>query len=247
MDDPASLARLRHAERYRFPRHDTAPDLMPPADVDFRPYVETLISSDPRPKVSLPRQDMANQVRNLRRGFTGKPELLLLHGVVISYLRRDTPHTAKARGLFHRLWTEQQALLLDRLNPRWLVSTLQTFHDHGATEAQKKIGGMGFLYGNLIKVYESERSLQGPDRVPSGPLSNAGFPGLFGFTPGDDILRNINVLTMAAADSDPVAGPVLLELMSRTRRSRTLFARIDALKQAEPYAARQRFYTSFND
>lgn len=243
---PAPLRRLARSARHRFAAHPDAEDVLPPEDTDLAPLARRLVERDPAYTGPLPRAEFANQKRNLQNAMVGKPELTLLHALTISYLRRDTPHTAKASALFHRIWDEQAAVMLEHLNPRWCVSTLQTFFDHGRTEAQRTIGGMGFTYGNLIKVYESERSLYDlPDPDPARPLDNRSIRGMWAFTPGDDILWNINLAIMAAAQSDPVAGPVLIRLLEMTARGNTAFQRLDALGEVPPGSARKRFYRSF--
>lgn len=59
------------------------------------------------------------------------------------------------------MWAEESAHLLDQLDPRWLVSALTTFGDHGATEVQRRVGqAMTVLFGTM-KLYESERRYSG--------------------------------------------------------------------------------------
>ena len=141
--------------------------------------------------------------------------------------------------------------LLSNLNVRWTISALQTFFDHGENDAQKTVGGMGFLYGNLIKVYESEHSLFQDNAETEGPLkvmANEGFPSLGSFSPGQDILRNINLAALAAAQLDDVAGPLLMLLLSRSQRQKTIFHRVDQMvRTSQPRRADALRYLSFGE
>ncbi len=101
----------------------------------------------------------------LRRELTGLSELAYLNGILIAHLRkRDWPDHAPA--LFQRLWAEQGAHLIGQLDPRWLVSTVTTFGDHGTTGVQRSVGlALTTLFG-AMKLYESERLYSGltPDQ-----------------------------------------------------------------------------------
>ncbi len=100
----------------------------------------------------------------IAKEFVGNSELAFLNAQLISNLRkRSFPRHAPA--LFCRLWTEQSDHLLSALDLRWLVSSIQTFADHGQTPTQREVGhAMRMLFG-LMKLYEFERlfSGQAPD------------------------------------------------------------------------------------
>ncbi len=140
-------------------------EALPSLDVDFAPLKTKLIAIPQ----DLPRaKDRSGHLRKwleLAAEFENQPELLHLHGLLIAHLRKteQPPHTA---ALFIRLWAEEHAFLLEHLDPRWLVSALATFADHGATETQRRIGhAMTVLFG-MMKLYESERLYSGfrPDQ-----------------------------------------------------------------------------------
>ena len=110
----------------------------------------------------------AHKKRALQTEFDGEPEICYLNGLVIANLRKDSfpEHTPE---LFQKIWAEQGEFLLDRLPLRWLVSTITTFGDHGANEAQRTIGrSLTMLFG-MIKLYEFERLYSGA--APSEPHS----------------------------------------------------------------------------
>lgn len=110
--------------RFRFPKQAEQPDLMPDPDaLDTDQAVRTLLS-EKAPELTGSRRKMSNQLVILQRAFAGRPEILLIHALAISYLRRDTPHTQKARRIFFKLWNEQGEWLAANLNARWLISAL---------------------------------------------------------------------------------------------------------------------------
>lgn len=180
---------------------------------------------------------MENQVRILAYRFRGKPEICFLLGLTISYLRRNTDCTAHAAQLFQRLWAEEHAVLLGVLPTRWLISTLQTFMDHGANEAQRLIGSAAFFLSNTLKLYEAERALDGlaPDGTyPSDvPTTKSGFAGLDRFrVGGTDLMVNTNALLLELASRDAVAGRVAQEFLLRMKKSHTAFSRMDQSRVA---------------
>jgi len=243
------LSSLHSFVARRFPKQPDAVDVMPPADVRLGILKTSLVVGEKEmPKVL--RRDFADHLRKLKVQLNGKPELLLVHALAISYLRRDTPHTEKALVLFHRIWKSEREFLIKHLPLRWMISALQTFHDRGETEGQKMIGAVGFMYANMIKVYEAERSTMCQKK--EGQMSSdgwrcEGFPGMGSFRPGDDILRNINAMALVVSRRDPIAGAILEEVMLKTSRNDTIFRRVDALRERGVYAELPKFYGSFGD
>jgi len=210
-------------------------DILPPQDVDLTSYVFDLLPQEVRaPTVS--RQDIKNQSQILDYHLRGKSQLAKLNALTISYLRRDTNHTDKARALFHRIWREQGVILVNELTTRWLISTLQTFLDHGESEAQRIIGASGHFYANMMKIYEGERSIEGRAQdsiyesvVPQTPNK---FGGLDRYrVGGTDLLLNTNALALDLAMRDDVAGLVLTELLLRVKASANVFTRMDRTRK----------------
>jgi len=178
------------------------------------------------------RAEMQNQVHILRYRFRGQPETCYLLGLAISYLRRNTDHSEHAAYLFQRLWHEEYAVLLGMLPTRWLISTFQTFLDHGGNESQRKIGAAAYFLSNILKAYEAERALDGlaPDSVyPSPtPTTKSGFTGMDRFKlGGTDLLLNTNALLLELASQDDRAGRVVQEFLLRTKAANSIFSRMD--------------------
>lgn len=195
---------------------------------DFR--TKLVESSEKFPEGS--RAEMSNQVGILKYRFRGLPQTCYLLGLVTSYLRRDTDHTEHAAFLFQRLWEEEYAILLGSLPTRWLISTFQTFLDHGVNDTQRLIGSSAYFLSNILKAYETERALDGlpPDRVYPNvtPVTKGGFAGMDRFKlGGTDLLLNTNSLLLELASQDDRAGRVVQEFMLRTKVANSIFSRMD--------------------
>lgn len=210
-------------------------DILPPRNVDLSCYIFDILPLDvPPPTVS--RRDMSDQSTILDYHLRGKSHLAKLNALTISYLRRDTSYTEKARYLFHRIWREYGFILINELSTRWLISTLQTFLDHGENEAQRLIGASGYFYANLMKIYEGERSIEGLDQAAiykeSNPQTPNKFNGLDRYrVGGTDLLLNTNSRALDLAFHDDVAGLVLVELLLRVKASANVFTRMDATRK----------------
>lgn len=211
------------------------PDLLPSLDEDYRKFFfETL------PDTQLPegveRNNIRDQYRILKYHFRKRSFLSFYNALSISYLRRHTEHTAKARDVFHKIWEVHGVLLINTISTRWLISTLQTFYEHGKNESQRMIGASGYFYGNMIKIYEGERALEGsqPDAVYANqyPQIKSGFRGLDLYrVGGTDLHLNTNAHLLEVSSKDPVAGIVLQELLLRTEKAQTVFSRMDQTRK----------------
>ncbi|MBT9382511.1 glycosyltransferase family 2 protein [Pseudooceanicola sp. CBS1P-1] len=141
-------------------------EALPPLDLDLAPLRSRRVAAPDGPA---PRSGHGRKAHELAGEFAGAPELCHLHGLLIAHLRRRA-QPPQAAPLFLRLWREEADVLLARLSPRWLVSAVTTFADHGATEAQRRSGlALSVLFGTM-KLYESER-------LHSGLVPEAPFPG----------------------------------------------------------------------
>lgn len=210
-------------------------DILPDEDADL---VSLLYETLPRDAVlpKEPRSDIHNQSRILDYHLRGKSQLAKLNALTISYLRRDTPHTTKARALFHRIWDEHGILLVNELTTRWLISTLQTFLDHGINEAQRTIGAAGYFYANMMKIYEGERAIEGRAQDAIYDASDARTPNRFSgldrfSVGGTDLLLNTNAVLLDLATRDDSAGLVLHEFMLRVKHAGNVFKRMDMTRQ----------------
>jgi hypothetical protein len=139
---------------------------LPPLDVDFAPLKAT-----PLPLQELPRPEGLTRVEKKRHMLLGElaghSELALLHGLLVSHLRKHTYPDA-APALFLRLWAEQEAWLLANLPTRWLISAVITFAEHGATEADRNLATRMNMLFSLMKIYEAERAFSG--KAPQTPF-----------------------------------------------------------------------------
>lgn len=228
-----ALPELLERVKQRFPAQDVE-DLLPDDAVELKPLAYEILPSEIElPTVS--RARMSDQSRLLDYHFRGKSHLAKLNALLISYLRRNTNLTDRARKLFHRVWRECGILLINELSTRWLISTLQTFLDYGETEAQRAIGNCGYFYANLLKIYEGERSIEGlnQDGILSGtePRTPGRFLGLDRYRVGNtDLLLNVNALALEISLRDDVAGIILQEFLLRVKNSGNAFTRSDATR-----------------
>ncbi|MEP5151634.1 glycosyltransferase family 2 protein [Planktotalea sp.] len=142
-------------------------EALPALDVDFAPLKRNVVQKldlTKYPRVK-DRSGNTRKIIELNEEFLGKPELCLLHALLISHLRKSAQpeHTM---ALFTRIWVEESTFLFEHLDPRWLVSALTTFGDHGQTEVQRRVGqSMTVLFASM-KLYETERLYSGfrPDQ-----------------------------------------------------------------------------------
>ncbi|MCK0094893.1 hypothetical protein MWU60_04880 [Yoonia sp. F2084L] len=139
---------------------------LPPPDVDFN-----ALAAMPLPPQDLPRPDGLTRVEKKRHmllgELTGHSELALLHGLLISHLRKHT-YPDGAPALFLRLWAEQEDWLLQNLPTRWLISAVITFAEHGVTEADRNLAARMNMLFSLMKIYEAERAFSG--KAPQDPF-----------------------------------------------------------------------------
>lgn len=212
-------------------RSQEPPNLLPDLSTDFKQACIDLTEGEE----AFPgggRHDMHQQDRILRHRFRGLPLVCFYNAFAISYLRRSTPHTQHAKRLFCHLWENEYRIMLATLPTRWLISVLQTFMEHGTSEAQRHVGTAGFFFSNTMKAYEAERGLEGhpADNIyaHTEPSTKNGFPGLDRFALGNtDLMLNLLAQLLEASARDDVSGRVLRELLLRTRAANTLFSRMD--------------------
>lgn len=224
------LSALWDRTEWRVPSQEP-PNLLPDFSTDFKKSSIDLTEGDEM----FPgggRHDMHQQDKILRHRFRGLPLVCYYNAFAISYLRRSTPHTQHAKRLFLHLWENEHPVMLATLPTRWLISVLQTFMDHGTSEAQRHVGTAGFFFSNTMKAYEAERGLEGhaSDNIYSNtePSTKNGFPGLDRFALGNtDLMLNLLAQLLEASAQDDVSGRVLQEFLLRTRAANTLFSRMD--------------------
>ena len=161
---PGGIASL--LPQYQRRRARLTGDPLPPQDVDFH-----ALAAMPLPPQELPRPDglsRTDKKRHMLLGeLVGQSELAMLHGMLVSHLRKHT-YPDGAPALFLRLWREQEAWLLENLPTRWLISAVITFADHGQTEADRNLAARMNMLFSLMKIYEAERAFSG--KAPQNPF-----------------------------------------------------------------------------
>ncbi len=207
-------------ERYEGRRDpfDFGPDDLPPETVDLEALAHAVVAlSAAEKQPGDPKTSWARKRVQIAQEFVGNSELAFLNAQLISNLRKRgaPPQTA---ALFLRLWAEQSEHLIAALNLRWLVSSLQTFADHGETPAQREVGqAMRMLFG-MMKLYEFERGFGGltPDKEHGfGKRVKARLPlDMEGFSLTSGGL-DINLITpiWQLAQTDPVIAPLATHLL----------------------------------
>ncbi len=207
-------------ERYdgRRDPFDFGPEDLPPLDVNLSVLRNAIVPERATQKGPAdPNTSWARKRRQIAEEFIGLSELAFLNAQLISNLRkREQP--PQSAGLFCRIWAEESAHLISELNLRWLVSSVQTFADHGETPAQREVGqGLRMLFG-MMKLYEFERTFSGMEpnkeygfgkRVKSRlPLDMEAFSLMHG---GLDI--NVVAPIWEMGKSDPVIAPLVDHLL----------------------------------
>ncbi|MDA5557876.1 hypothetical protein [Shimia sp. MMG029] len=150
-------------ERYEGRRDpfDFGPEDLPPLDVDLAALKAAIVpGSATQKQPDDPNTSWARKRRQIAEEFVAKSALAFLNAQLISNLRKRE-HPPQCAALFRRIWAEEHAHLIAELNLRWLVSSVQTFADHGDTAAQREVGqALKMLFG-MMKLYEFERSFSG--------------------------------------------------------------------------------------
>lgn len=191
---------------------------LPPLTVDLAAMTAVMVQSVATKKpANATESPWASKRRAIADEFVGNSELAFLNAQLVSNLRkREQP--AHAAALFQRLWAEEADHLLQALNLRWLVSSVQTFADHGNNATQREVGqALRMLFG-MMKLYEFERTFTGiaPDKeFGFGKRIKTRLPldmQAFSLTSGGlDI--NIIAPVWQQAQSDPVIAPLVNHLL----------------------------------
>ena len=229
---------LSRMEERRAPFSHAPGEALPHADLDLAPLLSRRVT-DPAldPAERAPFRSSYHRKRfGLRQEFTGAPEICFLNALLVAHLRKRA-FPAQTPALFQRLWAEQGAFLIAHLDPRWLVSSVTTFGDHGLTATQRGVGlALTVLFGSM-KLYESERLFSGvpPDRTfPLESRIKARLPldmDAYALSSGGLDVNLLGRLWQEAAP-DPVIAPLahhLLDLL--VHDDRALFSRLMAMRR----------------
>lgn len=173
---------------------------------------------------------------NLRREFSGQPELLFHHALLIVMIRREVRLTENI-ATFEDLWVQEARFLCRHLNLRWLISAADTLADHGSDPQARAVAMMASLLGNTVKIGESDRHIHGaetlaplPERIEALQVGMVPlFDGLSVFKAGsDDMLRNLYWRLEPYFATGP-AGMIFKTIYDRMQVHDTAFARLRAL------------------
>ncbi len=247
----ALLMAMQHRMESKRPVQWDLKDVLPDEDVDFQPYFSNSIPKELDHKPEGTRRDIAVQKELLRWHRRGKPEITALHMLLISYLRRESNYTQKARNLFFRLWDEHGNELLEILPLREQISAMRTFADHGQNLQRRLSAKMGFIYISLIKIYESERLADGLSADTSTFLLPIKSQDLhieqvravnFG---RDDSVEIIHLMLAEEVLKDDLIGAMLLNIMTAVQAGDTLFSRVDKTRLKSKFDTRSSTFWSF--
>lgn len=193
------------------------------------PYIKPDVR-DRRPIV-----DLWSKRLELSQLFEGQSDLLVVHGLCVASMRRDSP-PMETIELFHRLWCDYRKQLLDGLNMRWLISAAVTFGDHGQNTTQLKVGSSLEMLFGLYKLYECERIHAGnapehpaPYKVDATLKLPFGLP-RYAIAGGDLDQQLLGKLYLDACD-DPVMEDLCHHLLNRLiSTDKSIFARFRILR-----------------
>jgi hypothetical protein len=208
-------------------------EALPPLDVDLKSLLADHVPMDEI--LRRPASAHATKRHEIRAEMGGFTELAALNALLIAHLRKKR-FPRHAPRLFRRIWQEEPDALLAELPPRWLISSVITFGDHGWNEGQRRIGlAMNVLF-SLMKLYEFERLYTGlpPNRAhpirrtPSTPLP-LDMPSFSLLSGGLDINLLAQIWDMAR--NEPMAGRIACHLLQMLNDDpRTLFRRIGHMR-----------------
>lgn len=209
-------------------------EALPPLEVDLKALLAERVPEDEI--LRRPASAHATKRHEIRAELAGATELAALNVLLIAHLRKKR-FPRHAPRLFRRLWQEEAEALLAELPPRWLISSVITFGDHGWNEGQRRIGlAMNILF-SLMKLYEFERLYTGlsPDRAhpirrtpgTALPLDMPSFSLLSG---GLD--TNLLAQIWDMARNEPIVGRIACHLLMMLNDDpRTLFHRIGLMRE----------------
>lgn len=200
------------------------------------PLLDANVAAEDRPDVEDP-ITAEEKYQNICHEFSGQPQILALHALVIAACRRQTPPQI-AKNLFQNLWQDHAKMLLDALDTRWKISALQTFRDIGSNEAQRRCAGELIVFFSMMKLYESERLYSGtPSATPFDtqnrqqrklPLRLIPYSIRHG-----DLDRTLLGRLWLASEQDPILQPLACHLLTEINRDKVnIFRRLRLMRRA---------------
>ncbi|MCC7021344.1 hypothetical protein [Albidovulum sp.] len=227
------LSLNQHRKRWGAGRHL-------PADADLVAMRTAVVEAGEAAQTRGAEKSLDLHLANLRREFSGQPELLYHHARLIVLIRREV-RPAESVAQFLALWAQEAEFLCRHLNLRWLISAADTFADHAADPQARAVAMMATLLANTVKVCESDRYIRGAETLPPRPDRIEKlqtdlvplFEGTSVFTVGtDDTLRNMYWRLEPFFASGP-AGMILKAVYDRMQVNDTAFARLRALHRRD--------------
>lgn len=182
------------------------------------------------------KKELPAHIADLRREFSGQPEINYYHAQLIVLIRRGVD-VRKHLADFETLWDVERDFLLSSLSVRWLISAADTFIDHSNDLLLKALLMNAVVLINTLKLQESERYLCKTENVAVNPERQqslqterlALFDGVSGFAVGtDDTLRNMRWRLDGVCAAHPL-GKMVLEIFERVQREGNVYARFKAL------------------
>lgn len=198
-------------------------------------FLRQTISGTKEPPFFQRAADLPTHFTALEKEFRGQPRLVHFHACIIVTIRRSQD-LLNAIGCFNALWSKYLEVLCKQLSLRWLISAADTLADHGSTPVQQSLAMTGVLFGNTVKLVETERYIEKHDSreiIPVQPTKGVMlFDGMSAFrVKQGDMLDNMNVRLEKVCDLDPIAGPLLREIIKRVRQGPTTFCRLRLLRR----------------
>lgn len=219
----------QHRKRWGGGRHAAG-------DGDLAAMRERIVEAGEAVQTRGSEKSLDRHLENLRREFSGQPELVFHHARLIVLIRREV-RLADSLAQFGTLWDEEGDFLCRHLNLRWLISAADTLADHDPDASVRAVAMMAGLLANTVKIYESERYITdaatcAPDPARIEKLQTDLVPlfeGMSVFTVGtDDTLRNM-FWRLEPFFATPRAGRILKTVYDRMQAEDTAFARLRAL------------------
>jgi hypothetical protein len=172
--------------------------------------------------------NLSVHIDSLCHEFSGRTQLELFHAATIVFIRRGQ-NTEHCVANFEHMWQEEFDFFLGRLDLRWLISACDTIVDHVDSAEDVAFATAAILFGNVIKLYETEELICGLkgslSTRPRGAPPIELFDGLKAFNVGSgDMVRNM-ISRVDRLNSSSLGLRILREIVERMLRSDTIFQR----------------------
>lgn len=218
-------------------------ELLALSDADLATQSVPEPGREPRDQAQSARQHevrLPDKLVLLQRELQGEPMASLAHAALVVLIRREVA-LPDALVRYFRLWQSHEALLLEKLNLRWLVSAADTLVDHGRSPQEKAMAYATVLFVNTIKLYETERvfslRLDPKQADHEGPQPHFDMDGVTAFrvAKGDTVGNMFQRKNRLMGDMG-LAGKLLDQAMQRVNRLDTVYARFRKFHTSKAHA-----------